>query len=117
MHAARRTRSLKAAAVVGVGIASLLSSSLPASAATLTASVSCEGRPAGIICDGYASGGTAPYAFGWNPNFANRWDSATSSTITFGCPSGYTLYVTFTVKDSRGASASSTTRARCGGNA
>ena len=114
-----RTRSLQAAALVVLSGAGMISSASPAYATALTiTSLSCESRPVGYLCDGWASGGTGTYTFTWNRATRTRSDYATGSVITVSCPVGSSSgSVTFTVKDSAGATVSQAAGSvPCGGN-
>lgn len=114
MRTARRTRSLKAA-LVGVGVASMMSSSLPAYADTLTVTfLNCEPRYYGMWCEAYVSGGTGGNTYTWNQPTVMRSDGPSSSIIAIACEGS--RFVTFTVKDSSNATASATIYHNCGGN-
>jgi hypothetical protein len=117
MRMPRRTRSTKAAVVAGLGIAAVISSALPASAATLAiTSLDCQARHGGFLCTGYVSGGTSPYTYLWNQGALKTSSStSTSSTAVVGCPAGSTTVrtISFTVTDSDGATASQSTRIDC----
>jgi hypothetical protein len=116
MRTARHIRSMEVTAVVALAVGSVISSAPPASATTLTASVTCESRPIGFSCDGYASGGTGVYTFSWSKPTNTRTDLATSSSVTVRCPVGTGGSIMFTVRDSSGATASASGFSRCGGS-
>jgi hypothetical protein len=111
-------RSISAALVV-LGAAGLVTSAAPAYATALSiTSLSCESRPVGYLCDGWASGGTGSYTFTWSKATRTRSDYATGSVITVSCPAGSSSAgITFTVRDSAGATVSQTAASvPCGGN-
>ncbi len=119
MGISHRSRSISAAALAVAGTAGLITSAAPAYATALTiTSLSCESRPVGYLCDGWASGGTGSYTFTWSKATRTRSDYATGSTITVGCPVGSSSGgITFTVRDSAGATVSQTAASvPCGGN-
>jgi hypothetical protein len=112
-----RTRSLQAAALVVLSSAGLISSATPAFATALSiTSLSCESRPVGYLCDGWASGGTGVSS--WSKATRTSSDYATGSVITVSCPVGSSSGgITFTVRDSAGATVSQTAASvPCGGN-
>jgi hypothetical protein len=113
MRTARRTRSLKVATLVGVSIASMLSSPLPAHATTLTiVSVGCERLWGGMMCDGTISGGTGGYTYSWSDT-TQTYGWTTESSIRLYCEGSRLM--TLTVKDSSNATASKTAYGQCGG--
>jgi hypothetical protein len=113
MRSARRTRSLKVAVMVGVGLASMISP-LPAHATTLTITeLGCERTIRGMRCEGWVSGGTGSYTFTWSETAQTRSDYSNGSMINIYCE-GY-RFVTFTVTDSSNATASQTTYQNCVG--
>jgi hypothetical protein len=114
-----RTRSLQAAALVVLSSAGLISSATPAFATALSiTSLSCESRPVGYLCDGWATGGTGVYTSSWSKATRTRSDYATGSVITVSCPVGSSSGgITFTVRDSAAATVSQTAASvPCGGN-
>jgi hypothetical protein len=113
MRTAHRIRSLKLAAVV-LGAGGILSSSLPASAATLTVtSLACNVYHGGFTCTAYVSGGTGVYSYTWNQTAKFRTDGADGSYIAVSCTVGTSRRVSFFVTDSAGATASATTIVYC----
>jgi len=114
-----RTRPLHAAALVVLSGAGLVAGATPAYASALSiTSLSCESRPVGYLCDGWASGGTGSYTYSWSKATRTRSDYATGSVITVSCPVGSSSGgITFTVRDSAGATVSQTAASvPCGGN-
>lgn len=107
MRTARRTRSsLKAAVVVGLGIATLMSSAPPASASTLAASsISCDARRGYVTCDVYFSGGTGGNTYWWNQPTRFRTDYADHTSAWVVCD-GTTTTVAVFATDSSGTTAS-----------
>lgn len=87
----------------------------PVAAATLTiTSLSCETLVSGFRCDGWVSGGTGSYTYTWTPtgtisNYADH------SSVLIKCPPGVWVRVTFTVRDSSGATAAKTISQYCSG--
>ncbi|MEO6504123.1 MAG: hypothetical protein ABIQ09_19720 [Jatrophihabitantaceae bacterium] len=112
MSHSHRIRALfvAALAVLGMGI-----SPLPANATTLTiTSLSCEPTPSALFCEGWVSGGSPAYTYTWNPA-GNRSNFSDRSTDTIYCAVGTGFYVTFSVRDSLGATASKRISVYCSG--
>jgi hypothetical protein len=105
MRVPRRTRFRKAAVVVGLGLATLISSTPPASAATLAVtSLSCSARHGGLICEAYVSGGAGGYTYTWNQGrFPTSYPD--HSRVLVDCLVSSTTVAIF-VSDSSGATAS-----------
>jgi len=113
MPTPRRIRSLTLAglAVLGLGV-----SPVPAYATALTiTALSCEAEPAGVLCDGWVSGGTPAYTYTWNPATNYRHDYPSQSEETIYCVVGSRFSLTFSVRDSLGATASKTISVSCSG--
>lgn len=103
-------------AVVGAGVPPtsaahrrLLSSPLSVSA------LSCEAVRISFLCDGYVSGGTGGNTYSWSVPTKSRSDYADHSTIIAYCAIGTWVSVTFSVRDSSGATAARTTSVYCSG--
>ena len=112
MTRSHRIRALviAALAVLGLGV-----SPLPAAATTLAiTSLGCEPTPYAVICEGLVSGGSPAYTYSWNPA-GNQSHYSNGSMNTLYCAPGATFIVTFSVRDSVGATASRTISAYCSG--
>lgn len=106
-----RSLTLAGLAVLGLGVGAV-----PAYATTLTiTALSCEAEPAGVLCDGWVSGGTPPYTYTWNPATNYRHDYSNQSEETIYCAPGTRFSLTFSVRDSLGATASKTIGVYCSG--
>lgn len=77
--------------------------------------LSCEAVRISVVCDGYVSGGTGGYTYSWSIPAKSRYDYADHSTIIAYCSIGTWVGVTFSVRDSSGATASRTTSVYCSG--
>lgn len=117
MRIPRRARSRKVALVVGLGLATVMSSAVPASAATLAiTTLDCQARHGGFVCTGSVSGGTSPYTYLWNQGaLKTSTSTTTTSNVAVGCPAGSTAVrtISFSVTDSSGATASQSTQIDC----
>jgi|GEM_PF-3574489 len=116
MPAARRNRSLMVLAGASLSLAATLSSSLPASAATLAiTAMDCQPRRGAFLCTASVTGGTSPYTYTWNGKTTQGTEGSTSSIAVFSCPSGSTAVrtVTFTVTDSASSTASQSRQIDC----
>lgn len=113
MLGAHRSRSLAVAALAIIGLG--ISNPLPAHASTLTATLGCETLVSGFMCDGYVSGGIPQYTYTWNQTVRYQSDYSDHSTIGVSCSVGQSRYVTFTVQDSSGATASRSLWVYCSG--
>jgi hypothetical protein len=91
-------------------------SAAPAYATTLAVtSLTCETGVRALYCDGWVSGGTGVYTYTWSPASSLRHDYATHSEVTYSCVVGTYVNMTFTVRDSSGATASKSKSAYCSG--
>lgn len=77
--------------------------------------LSCEAVRISFLCDGYVSGGTGGNTYTWSIPTKSRSDYADHSTIIAYCVIGTWVGVTFSVRDSSGATASRTTSVYCSG--
>jgi hypothetical protein len=106
MRIARSIRSTKVAVAVGLGIATMISSTPPASASTLTfTSLTCQGRRGELACEAYFSGGTGGNTYFWNQSTRFRTDYADHTKAWVVCDGVNTTVAVFAT-DSSGATAS-----------
>lgn len=81
----------------------------------IVSDLGCEAMHTSFMCEGHVSGGTGGNTYTWSVPTSSRYDYADYSTMSASCSIGTSVSVTFSVRDSSGATASKTTSAHCSG--
>jgi hypothetical protein len=100
-----------ALAVLGLGV-----NPAPANATTLTITLfSCLPQRASFECDAQVSGGTGGNTYTWSPAPFSQYNYPDHSDAVIKCVIGVTYTISFTVRDSSGATANKSIGKYCSG--